>query len=626
MLESEVDMNDHDEETLASLQQANDQLMAKNHALVKALSRATQEMTKTKAQLNQLAGPPMTFATMVRVHSAKTDEQGVQHASAEVAAGARRMIVPIAANLQASRLEPGRTVLLNENMVVVSQLDTDTLGAVRSVRQVCDDGRLLVADGGGNVTLVRCSGTLAKQAISAGDRVNVDASLRFALSLVPPENDDDLVLEEVPDVTFADIGGLDEQIERIRDAVQMPFQHRELFERYDLKPPKGVLLYGPPGNGKTLIAKAVANALAEGTDAGSGVFLSVKGPELLNKFVGESERLIRMIFKRARERAADGKPVIVFIDEMDSLLRTRGTGVSSDVETTIVPQFLTELDGVESLDNVMVIGASNRIDMIDPAVLRPGRLDVKIRVDRPGIQQATQIVRHYLTDKLPLSPNVDAKALIGVLVNDIYAQDEHRHLCDICDDHGQWRPVYLADVVSGAVLKNIVDRAKTYAVKLSITTGQAAAIGINLLAKAVDEEYGETRDALLDADPDQWSRINGLEPGRVTGIRPAYECWTVWYGTQSKYGKERRDERSQGHGHGNGIRGLRARTRPLQSGAALIRRGWRRLGCVTQPYPLGLPAGRPRQRRARHQTGTCGGPPGPAHRRPTAQHHQRDRP
>ena len=485
MLESEVDMNDHDEETLASLQQANDQLMAKNHALVKALSRATQEMTKTKAQLNQLAGPPMTFATMVRVHSAKTDEQGVQHASAEVAAGARRMIVPIAANLQ-----------------------------------VCDDGRLLVADGGGNVTLVRCSGTLAKQAISAGDRVNVDASLRFALSLVPPENDDDLVLEEVPDVTFADIGGLDEQIERIRDAVQMPFQHRELFERYDLKPPKGVLLYGPPGNGKTLIAKAVANALAEGTDAGSGVFLSVKGPELLNKFVGESERLIRMIFKRARERAADGKPVIVFIDEMDSLLRTRGTGVSSDVETTIVPQFLTELDGVESLDNVMVIGASNRIDMIDPAVLRPGRLDVKIRVDRPGIQQATQIVRHYLTDKLPLSPNVDAKALIGVLVNDIYAQDEHRHLCDICDDHGQWRPVYLADVVSGAVLKNIVDRAKTYAVKLSITTGQAAAIGINLLAKAVDEEYGETRDALLDADPEQWSRINGLEPGRVTGIRP----------------------------------------------------------------------------------------------------------
>ena len=499
---------------------ANDQLMAKNHALAQALSRAGKELTKAKAQLSQMAQPPKTFATMVKVDSSMTDELGVQHASAEILTGGRRLVVPVAANVNASRLTAGACVLLNENMVLVEQRGTDMLGSVRTIRQVFDDGRLIVADGGGNVTLVRCSGTLAKQAISAGDRVNVDASLRFALSLVPPENDDDLVLEEVPDVTFADIGGLDEQIERIRDAVQMPFQHRELFERYDLKPPKGVLLYGPPGNGKTLIAKAVANALAEGTDAGSGVFLSVKGPELLNKFVGESERLIRMIFKRARERAADGKPVIVFIDEMDSLLRTRGTGVSSDVETTIVPQFLTELDGVESLDNVMVIGASNRIDMIDPAVLRPGRLDVKIRVDRPGIQQATQIVRHYLTDKLPLSPNVDAKALIGVLVNDIYAQDEHRHLCDICDDHGQWRPVYLADVVSGAVLKNIVDRAKTYAVKLSITTGQAAAIGINLLAKAVDEEYGETRDALLDADPEQWSRINGLEPGRVTGIRP----------------------------------------------------------------------------------------------------------
>ena len=238
---------DQRDDTLASLGEANDQLMAKNHALAKALNRATQELTKAKAQLNQLAGPPMTFATMVRVYSARTDEQGVQHASAEVISGTRRMIVPVAANVQASRLEAGRTVLLNENMVVVSQADTDTLGAVRTVKQVIDDGRLLVADNGGNVALVRRSGTLAKAVINVADRVTVDSSVRFALALVPPQNDADLVLEEVPDVTFADIGGLDEQIERIRDAVQMPFLHRELFERYDLKPPKGVLLYGPPG-------------------------------------------------------------------------------------------------------------------------------------------------------------------------------------------------------------------------------------------------------------------------------------------------------------------------------------------------------------------------------------------
>ena len=227
-----------------------------------------------------------------------------------------------------------------------------------------------------------------------------------------------------------------------------------------------------------------------------------------------------MIFRRARERAADGRPVIVFIDEMDSLLRTRGSGVSSDVETTIVPQFLSELDGVESLDNVMVIGASNRIDMIDPAVLRPGRLDVKIRVERPKAKQAEQIIRHYLTDDLPLTPGIEAKALTSVLVADIYAVSEHRHLCDVCDEHGQWSPVYLADVVSGAVLKNVVDRAKTKAVKISIESSEPAAIGVNLLAKAVQEEFEETRDAVLDADPVQWSRINGFEAGHVTRIRP----------------------------------------------------------------------------------------------------------
>ncbi len=505
---------------LEALSEANDRLMAKNHALAQALSRATKELSKAKAQLNQLAGPPMTFATMARVYSSRTDEQGVQHASAEVISGTRRMIVPIAANVQASRLEPGRTVLLNENMVLVQQADTDTLGAVRTVKQVFDDGRLLVADGGGNATLVRRAGALAKENVNPGDQISVDPSVRFALSVLTSQDDSDLVLEEAPDVTFDDIGGLDEQIERIRDAVQMPFRYRELFERYDLNPPRGVLLYGPPGNGKTLIAKAVANALSEGSKAGSGVFLSVKGPELLNKFVGESERLIRMIFKRARERAADGTPVIVFIDEMDSLLRTRGSGVSSDVETTIVPQFLAELDGVESLGNVMVIGASNRIDMIDPAVLRPGRLDVKIRVERPKSKQAAQIIRHYLTDDLPLAEGVDAKALIGVLVNDIYATDEHRYMCDVCDEYGRWSALYLADVVSGALLKNIVDRAKTSAVKASITTGRPAAIGIDLLAKAVDEEFRETRDSVLDADPEQWSRINGLETGRITRIRP----------------------------------------------------------------------------------------------------------
>ncbi|NMM97435.1 proteasome ATPase [Bifidobacterium olomucense] len=509
------------------LAELNDRLMAKNHALAEALTRAGKELTKAKSQLAQLAQPPLTFATMVKVDSTRTDDDGVQHASAEVISGSRRMVVPVAANVNAARLVAGATVMLNEKMVLVEQRDADTVGQIRTVRQSLDDGRIIVADASGNPVLVRRATALAHQSVNQGDRVIVDPSVRMAIELLPAEGDRDLVLEETPDVTFRDIGGLDEEIGRIRDAVQLPFQHRALFERYDLKPPKGVLLYGPPGNGKTMIAKAVANALCEGgydvdgdgtvSDAErmvKGVFLSVKGPELLNKYVGESERLIRLIFQRARERAAEGKPVVVFIDEMDSLLRTRGSGVSSDVETTIVPQFLSELDGVETLDNVMVIGASNRVDMIDPAVLRPGRLDVKIRVGRPSRAQAVAIVNHYLTDDLPLEAGVDAHALSEVLVQDIYEATERRHLCDVQGEDGQWSALYLKDVVSGAMLKNVVDRAKTRAVKQSIESGEAVAITVPLLAAAVEDEYRESSDSMVDVDPVQWALINGMDPIR----------------------------------------------------------------------------------------------------------------
>ncbi|MBW3079511.1 proteasome ATPase [Bifidobacterium simiiventris] len=508
-----------EERSAEELAELNDRLMEKNHALAQALTRASKELTKAKSQLAQLAQPPLTFATMIRVDSVHTDDDGIQHASAEVLSGTRRMVVPVAANVNASRLAAGNTVMLNENMVLVEQRGPDTLGAVRTVKEPLTDGRLLVVDASGNPRLIRRASALASVAINPADRVVVDNADRIALEVLPETDDADLVLEETPDVTFADIGGLDEQIERIRDAVQLPFLHRALFERYDLTPPKGVLLYGPPGNGKTLIAKAVAHALADGSGNGSGVFLSVKGPELLNKFVGESERLVRMIFKRARERAADGRPVIVFIDEMDSLLRTRGSGVSSDVETTIVPQFLAELDGVERLDNVMVIGASNRIDMIDPAVLRPGRLDVKIHVERPGAAGAVSIVRHYLTDDLPLEPGTDAESLTRVLVQNIYDRSERRHLCDLYNDQGVWSALFLADVASGAMLKNIVDRAKTKAVKASIESGSPVALDAAMLGDAVEDEFAETRDSVLDADPEQWSRINGLDAGRVVRIR-----------------------------------------------------------------------------------------------------------
>ena len=502
----------------SALAEQNDALRVRNHRLAQALERAGKELDKAKARLDQAQEPPLTVATMVTVDSVRFDAQGVRHASAEVSVGSRRLIVPVSTGVELSRLSPGDAVTLNDSMVLVAVRAVDRLGQVRRVSRLLEDGRLIVTDGSGNAVVVDRAASMSQDTLTGDDSVIMDPSGRFAVEVVNGHDDADLVLEETPDVDFDDIGGLDAQIERIRDAVQLPFLHRGLFERYNLRPPKGVLLYGPPGNGKTLIAKAIANSLAGMSDA-RGVFLSVKGPELLNKYVGESERLIRVIFRRARERAAAGRPVIVFIDEMDSLLRTRGTGVSSDVETTIVPQFLSEMDGVDGLGNVIVIGASNRVDMIDPAVLRPGRLDVKIRIDRPGRIQAESILRHYLTEDLPFDAGVRPQDLVGLLASDIYRVDESRHVCDVRDDQGRWSPVWFADVTSGAMLRNIVDRAKTDAVKSSIRSGSDVAIDVDMLASAVQEEYEQTCDEILDADPQQWSRVNGIGDGRVVAIR-----------------------------------------------------------------------------------------------------------
>ncbi|PLS28480.1 ATPase AAA [Bifidobacterium anseris] len=494
-----------------------DRLQAKNHALAAALRRATDELAKAKSQLEQFTRPPLGFATMLRLHECASDDHGVRHASVEVMHGARRMIVPVAAQVDAARLEPGMTLLLDENLVVVATAAAETVGAVRAVDDVLDDGRVIIVDASGDRRLVRRAHDLRDARLTCADRVVVDPSNRFAVAMVPREDTAQLLLEEAPDVSFADIGGLDAQIARIRDAVQLPFEHRDLYAAYGLTPPKGVLLYGPPGNGKTLIAKAIAHELAG--DGARGVFLAVKGPELLNKYVGESERLIRLLFDRARERAASGQAVIVFIDEMDALLRTRGSGVSSDVETTIVPQFLAELDGVERLDNVIVIGASNRVDMIDPAVLRPGRLDVKIRVDRPDRDAALAITARYLTPRLPYADGVDAAALARTLVDDVYRRDGARRLGRAVLDDGSSRPLDLADVVSGAMLRNIVDRAKTAAVKASVGSGETVALDAAMIVAAVDDEHRSVRDTLGGIDAVQWAKVNALGDGHVVELR-----------------------------------------------------------------------------------------------------------
>lgn len=503
------------DETLAATVDA---LRERNHALAQALNRAGKELTKVKTQLAQLASPPMNFALALGVDSISFDDLGVQHANLEVLYGNRRMILALAPSIKAERIRAGQVLLLDENMVVVEVRDQATFGPLRRISRILDSGALLLQSPSGETSLVERSGNLMDVHLDVGSLVSVDASGQLALNLIPEDEQTDLLLEEVPDVTFADIGGLDRQIDQIRDAIQLPFLHQDLFRRFELNPPKGLLLYGPPGNGKTMIAKAVANSLASGWGA-RGVFLSVKGPELLNKYVGESERLIRRIFERARQRAGDGGPVVVFIDEMDSLLRTRGTGISSDVETTIVPQFLAELDGVESLDNVMVIGASNRIDMIDPAVLRPGRLDIKVRIDRPGPSQAVSILSRYLTADLPLFPGTDRDDLVSILVEDIYQPVPSRKVCDILVQDGQWVPLYMSQLISGAILRNIVDRAKTAAVKASIREGKDICLDTEICLRAVQEEYLDMLDSLGDQDPQQWARTAGLVSSRVVDIR-----------------------------------------------------------------------------------------------------------
>ncbi|GAA2197114.1 proteasome ATPase [Sinomonas flava] len=508
-----------------------------NSRMTEMLQAAKAEIVRLKAALEHEGQPPYSFGSIVQLNrkrpaggasTAVTDE------SVDVVTSGRKMRVGLSPLVSLNELSVGQEVLLNEAFEVVAGLGFERSGELVTIKELLGNDRVLVIGRGDEERVLRLAGPLQLEHLRVGDAVAVDNRTGCAIEKVPRSEVENLVLEEVPDISYSDIGGLASQIEQIRDAVELPFLHPDLYREHGLKAPKGILLYGPPGCGKTLIAKAVANSLAvraserPGAQDVKSYFLNIKGPELLDKYVGETERHIRLIFSRAREKASDGSPVVVFFDEMDSLFRTRGTGVSSDVETTIVPQLLSEIDGVERLDNVIVIGASNREDMIDPAILRPGRLDVKIKIHRPDAEAAADIFSKYLTDDLPIHAEDlaehggDAKATVGMMiqrtVEAMYATDKSTEYLEVTYANGDTEILYFKDFNSGAVIQNVVDRAKKAAIKDLLTTGSKG-LRMDHLLRAVADEFREHEDMPNTTNPDDWARISGKKGERITYIR-----------------------------------------------------------------------------------------------------------
>jgi proteasome-associated ATPase len=522
------------EERLRETEASLTSVTSQNERLASTLREARDQIVALKEEVDRLAQPPSGFGIFLEAQEDST---------ADVFTGGRKMRVNVSPNVDLEGLRPGQEVVLNEALNIVIAQSWETIGEVVLLKEVLADGeRALVISHADEERIVRLAAPLLDQVLRAGDSLLLEPRSGYVYERIPKAEVEELILEEVPDIAYTDIGGLRGQIEQIRDAIELPYLHADLYKEHQLRPPKGVLLYGPPGCGKTLIAKAVANSLAKQVRAkaeadsdgskkpeeGKSFFLNIKGPELLNKYVGETERHIRLVFQRAREKASEGMPVIVFFDEMDSIFRTRGSGVSSDVENTIVPQLLSEIDGVEGLENVIVIGASNREDMIDPAILRPGRLDVKIKIERPDAEAAKDIFSKYVLPELPLHPDdltehggsvkATVDAMIQRAVERMYSESEENRFLEVTYANGDKEVLYFKDFNSGAMIENIVARAKQMAIKQFLESGQKGIRVAHLLAACVDE-FSENEDLPNTTNPDDWARISGKKGERIVYIR-----------------------------------------------------------------------------------------------------------